>query len=150
MKFHIVASAIAISASAFTQAQAGQIWLTMDQVQPYFLKQEAGQIVVGNPAIADVSVQDKSRLLLFGKGPGLTNIFIFDEDGKEIENMTVRVRSSDAAMLFVQRGPSRTTYNCMSQCEPTVTVGDDQKTFQSVVQQTNVKFDQAAASGSNN
>jgi len=60
-----------------SNAQAGQLWLTMDQVRPYELKLPAGQIVVGNPSIADIQVQDKTRLLLFGKSPGLTNIFIF-------------------------------------------------------------------------
>lgn len=140
--------AIAISSLFLaTNAQAGQVWLTMDQVRPYEIKVPAGQIVVGNPGIADVSVQDKSRLLLFGKAPGLTNIFIFDENGKTIENLKIRVKSASSDMLTVHRGSARVTYNCTTNCEATVTVGDDRTVFEEVAGQADAKFQQASAAG---
>ena len=140
--------AIAISSLFLaTNAQADQVWLTMDQVRPYEIKVPAGQIVVGNPGIADVSVQDKSRLLLFGKAPGLTNIFIFDENGKTIENLKIRVKSASSDMLTVHRGSARVTYNCTTNCEATVTVGDDRTVFEEVAGQADAKFQQASAAG---
>lgn len=142
--------AVALATMVMTSnAYAGQIWLTMDQVRPYELKLPAGQIVVGNPGIADIQVQDKKRLLLFGKAPGLTNIFIFDEDGGTIDNLQIRVKSASNDMLTVHRGAARITYNCTTRCEATSTVGDDQTTFAEVASQAQAKFQQATAATGN-
>ncbi len=135
------------AAAAFTAmisaAQAGQVWLTMDYVRPYKLERPAHNVIIGNPAIADVSVQDASNLLLYGKAPGLTNIYVMDADGEVIENMIVRVRTNSTDMLTYYRGPARTTYNCTTNCEATITVGDDQTVFDSVSTQVAQKFGQA-------
>ncbi len=125
-------------------ASAGQIWLTMDQVRPYKLETSVNKIVVGNPSIADVTVQDNNNLLLFGKGPGLTNIYMFDENSETIENLIVRVRSPSTDMLTVHRGAARTTYNCTTNCEATVTVGDDTNVFNGISTQIRRKFREAA------
>lgn len=138
---------ISTFAAAFTllsTAQAGQVWLTMDHVRPYKLEKPAQDIVIGNPGIADVTVQDASNLLLFGKSPGMTNIFIMGENGEVIENMIIRVRTSSTEMLTFYRGSARTTYNCTSNCEATVTIGDDSNVFGQVAGQINQKFNQAA------
>lgn len=125
-------------------AAAEQLWLTMDQVRPYKLENPAQSIVVGNPAIADVTVQDNTNVLLFGKAPGLTNIYIFDDKGEPVKNLIIRVRTPSADMLTVHRGGARTTYNCTTNCEATVTVGDDQNAFNEVSSQVQSKFSQAA------
>ena len=132
------------------QAAAEQIWLTMDQVRPYKLEIPAQSIVVGNPAIADVTVQDSTNLLLFGKGPGLTNMYFFDEKGEAVQNLVVRVRTPNADMMTVHRGVARTTYNCTTNCEATITVGDDPGVFGGVSSQVQTKFGQAAAAAGGN
>jgi Flp pilus assembly secretin CpaC len=132
-----------------TNAQAEQVWLVMDQVRPYVIERAAGQIVIGNPAIADITVQDKNRILLFGKAPGLTNLYFFDEAGEPIENLVVRVAASNAGMLTFYRGMQRTTYTCAKECDATITVGDSSASFGEVSEQVQAKQRQAA-SGSNN
>jgi len=144
MRFFILSLAATVFA---TSASAEQVWLTMDQVTPYTFKQEVGQIVIGNPGIADVTVRDKSRVLMFGKAPGLTNMFLFDADGNEIDNLIVRVRATNSDLLTLQRGPQRFTYNCMSACEQTLVVGDNVETFGSISGQVQQKFLQAAGNG---
>ena len=131
--------------SSLQTANAGQIWLTMDRVQPYQLETEVESIVIGNPAIADVTVRDGSNLLMFGKAPGLTNIYFFDHEGEVIDNLVVRVRTPSTDMLTVHRGALRTTYNCTTNCEATVTVGDDPAAFGAVSSQVGTKFGQAAS-----
>ncbi|MBT8472663.1 MAG: hypothetical protein HKN14_02425 [Marinicaulis sp.] len=126
-------------------AAAEQLWLTMDQVRPYKLENPAQSIVVGNPAIADVTVQDNKNLLLFGKAPGLTNIYIFDEAGEPVQNLMVRVRTMGSGMLTLNRGVHRTTYNCTTNCEATATVGDGQDGFATVANQVAAKLGQAQA-----
>jgi hypothetical protein len=136
---------MAMSLAAATAARADQVWVTMDQVAPYAFKQEVDQIVVGNPGIADITVRDKNNVLIFGKAPGVTNLFLFDAEGKEIENLIVRVRSVGAEMLTFHRGGQRYTYNCMTYCEPTITIGDNEATFGVVTQQVQQKYQQATA-----
>ena len=142
MRFAIT---LIVSFFAASHAHADDIWLTMDYVRPYTLKYPADQIVVGNPGIADVTVQDKSRILLFGKAPGMTNIFIFDENGETVENLLIRVRATSKGMLTFHRGSARTTYNCTHACEPTVTVGDDRQAFDNISSQAEQKYNQAAS-----
>ncbi len=142
-------SILAISMALISNAQADQIWLTMDQVRPLKLEKPAEKIVIGNPSIADVTVQDDENLLLFGKAPGLTNIYIFDENGETLDNLLIRVRSTSGDMLTFNRGLARTTYNCTSNCEPTITVGDDQAVFSSVTAQVTNKFQQATQAANN-
>ena len=124
-------------------ASADQLWLTMDQVRPYDISRPAGQIIIGNPAIADVKVQNNARVLLFGKAPGMTNMYILDAEGKEIDNLVVRVRSNNVSMLTYQRGLQRLSLNCSSNCETTVTVGDSSAVFGETAQQIDQKFSQA-------
>lgn len=131
--------------TAVSAAQAGEVWLTMDHVRPYKLEKPAQNIIIGNPAIADVTVQDAENLLLFGKAPGLTNIFIMDEEGNTIENMIVRVRTNATDQLTFHRGSARTTYTCTTNCEATVTVGDDPIVFGQVSGQVGQKYNQAAS-----
>lgn len=143
-----IISALAVFFAAATGAHAEQIWLTMDQVRPYTLETPAQSIVVGNPGIADVTVQDNKNLLLFGKAPGMTNMYIFNEEGEAVTNLIIRVRAQSAGMLTFYRGSARTTYNCTSNCEATVTVGDSTETFSEVSSQVQNKFKQASGSGS--
>ncbi|MEL6359752.1 MAG: pilus assembly protein N-terminal domain-containing protein [Pseudomonadota bacterium] len=131
-------------------ASAQEVWITMDYVEPYKLKAEASKIIVGNPGIADIQVQDPSNVLLFAKSPGTTNVFVLDESGERIQNIVVRVRALSDNVLTIQRGSLRTTYNCMSVCEETVTIGDNQETFGRVSTQIQQKFQQAAVGNEGN
>lgn len=143
----LVIAAAALSAASLQPAAAEQMWLTMDQVRPVKLEVPAHSVVVGNPAIADVSVQDNTNLLLFGKAPGLTNIYVFDAAGEAVKNLVIRVRTPSSDMLTVHRGAERTTYNCTVNCEATVTVGDSATSFGAVATQVNTKYTQATRLG---
>ncbi|MEL7486853.1 MAG: pilus assembly protein N-terminal domain-containing protein [Pseudomonadota bacterium] len=144
MRFLLLSIVAALTSSG---ASAEQLWVTMDQVRPYTLEKEASEIVVGNPGIADVTVQDNKRILLFGKAPGLTNVFVFDEEGGTIDNLVIRVRTPQSEMLTYQRGAARMTFNCTVYCEIAATVGDEEAAFQAAVLQAQQKFQQAAAAG---
>ena len=75
----VLTAAIIFAASAASSIQAAaaeQLWLTMDQVRPFKLETPAKSIVVGNPAIADVTIQDNSNILLFFSGYYFESIFV--------------------------------------------------------------------------
>ncbi|MEL6112654.1 MAG: pilus assembly protein N-terminal domain-containing protein [Pseudomonadota bacterium] len=125
-------------------ALAQQLWVTMDQVRSYTVDRPADSIIVGNPGIADVSVQNSKQFLLFGKAPGLTNIIVLDEEGETIKNLQVRVNPPSSNMLVYHRGSARTTYNCTRHCDVALTVGDSSDAFGLVNSQVQTKLGQAA------
>ncbi len=129
-------------------ASAGEMWLTIDQVRVYEMKQPVSSIVVGNPAIADVTVQSDKRILLYGKTPGLTNIYFFDKDGNRLDNVNIRVQSPSGNMLVLNRGVDRATYTCTEKCELTVAVGDSSEVFGQTTQQATAKVSAAMEAAS--
>ncbi|MEM6414592.1 MAG: pilus assembly protein N-terminal domain-containing protein [Pseudomonadota bacterium] len=139
---------IAVTTAMPTIANAGELWLNMDYVRPYKLREDASRVIVGNPAIADVKVETPNELLLYAIGPGTTNMFIVNEEGEKIEELTIRVRAINENMLIIQTGQQRTTFNCMNNCEPTVTIGDGDS-FNRVSQQVLQKAQQALQVGGN-
>jgi hypothetical protein len=52
-------------------------------------------IAIGNPNIADASPIDLYAIAITGKGVGLTNFILFDEEGKEISNTRIQVVGAD-------------------------------------------------------
>ena len=45
----------------------------------------------------------------------------------------ILVKREEAMVVNLQRGTQRQTYNCTPQCNPTVTVGDEQAYFDAIV-----------------
>ncbi|WP_246673146.1 type II and III secretion system protein family protein [Mesorhizobium sp. B2-4-14] len=55
------------------------------------LPQDAYDILVANPAVADAVTRTARRIYLFGKQVGQTNIFVFDKDGKPLASLDLQV-----------------------------------------------------------
>ncbi|WP_254432414.1 pilus assembly protein N-terminal domain-containing protein [Magnetospirillum sp. SS-4] len=72
------------------------------------LKQAARQVVVGNPAIADVTVQGSRGLTLFGKYPGGTTLSVIDGAGKVVFDATVVVSAGGGNAVTVRYGTGKT------------------------------------------
>ena len=112
-----------------TAAQAADLIVNIDEASVHRLMREATTIVVGNPSIADVSVQGGSMLLVMGKNPGHTNIIALDRTGAEIEDVDVHVRNAGSRQLTLHLGSSRLSYNCAPKCDRTLTVSDAEQPF---------------------
>jgi len=137
--FSVILALSATGMASGAHAQSTEMWLTIDQVRAYDLRQPVASIVVGNPVIADVTVQPNNKVLLYGKAPGLTNIYFFDKDGNRLENLNVRVQSQTSDMLVVYRGTQRTSYTCTRNCEMTPVIGDSPEVFEAVSSQSQTK-----------
>ena len=72
---------------------------------------------IGNPAIADASVQDASTIVLTGKGFGVTNLVILDADGNPIVDEQVTVVRQTASSVRVYRRADIQTLSCTPYCE---------------------------------
>ena len=85
----------------------------------------AATVIVGNPGIADVTIQDPQTLILTGKSFGQTNLIVLDSYGEPIADTLVEVAQMQAGVMTVYQGQLRTTLACAPVCQPTVMLGDD-------------------------
>lgn len=85
----------------------------------------AATVVVGNPGVADVTIQDPQTLILTGKSYGQTNLIVLDAAGQAIADTLVEVVQMQAGVMTVYQGQKRTSLACAPVCQPVVMMGDD-------------------------
>ncbi|MBZ9683004.1 pilus assembly protein N-terminal domain-containing protein [Mesorhizobium sp. CO1-1-7] len=112
----LIAVLLAASLTAPARAGAG-IEVTMNQAKIVKLSRPADTIVVGNPAIADASVQDASTIVLTGKGFGVTNLVVLDPEGSPIVDAQVTVVRQAASSVRIYRRAEVQTMSCTPYCE---------------------------------
>jgi len=105
------------------------IIVTLDQAKLMRISRPASTIIIGNPAIADATIQDNQNLILTGKSYGSTNLIILDADGKPIVDELLVIQPTEDAVVTVFRRASRQTLSCAPICGPTVTLGDNEAAF---------------------
>jgi Flp pilus assembly secretin CpaC len=87
----VLAFAVMASAVAMRPAAADTLTVVLDQAQIMTLPDRVGTIVVGNPLIADVSLQAGGTLVITGRGYGTTNIIALDRAGATLMTKSVLV-----------------------------------------------------------
>lgn len=80
------------------------------------LSAPAGSVIVGNPAIADVSVVDSRTIYIIGKGYGRSAVTITDRNGRAIWDGEVVVGSPASGSVTVYKGLQSSTMICSSVC----------------------------------
>lgn len=101
----------------------------VDHAKVVRLPEKAQTVIVGNPGIADVSVQRNGVMVVTGKSFGVTNLIALDVNGALLAESLVRVGAASDSVLTVQRGLDRESYSCTPACQPTVRLGDAQRFF---------------------
>lgn len=124
--------------TAAAQSQDGSITVILDQAQVIKLPDEASTLVVGNPLIADISVQSGGLVVLTGKGYGVTNLLALDRAGQVLAQKTIQVESPRDAVV-VYRGIERESYSCAPKCERRITLGDSPDYFGPTLGQTGAR-----------
>lgn len=144
-----------VALAAWTAVPSAQVLddviVKYDQSQLLPLPRVASEIIIGNPVIADVTVQAGNLLVVTGKSFGITNMIVLDAKREVIFEKRVLVKREDAKVVNLQRGTLRQTFNCTPQCNPTVTIGDDPAYFDLTLKAAEKKqsmSDKAADSGS--
>ena len=102
-------------------------------------------IVLGNPLIADATVQARGLMVITGKGYGRTNLIALDRTGAVLLEKTVEVHAPRAGIVVVYRGAARESWSCTPYCDRRITLGDDDKFFESTIAQTATRSGQAQA-----
>ncbi len=131
----VAAFACAACGRAGAAAASEPVDVTIDFAKVMKLDKPAHTIIIGNPGIADASIDDDTTLILTGKTAGTTNLIVLDDSGGEILNTVVRVSSDIRQLTTVFFGPNRQTFSCAPVCEQVISVGDEQTRFQNATQQ---------------
>lgn len=124
-----------IRAAGNQETTQDAVIVTVDRAKLFRIARPAATVIIGNPSIADATVEDERTLVLTGRSFGVTNIIILDEAGEPIADRTIIVRSHEANTVRIYRRASRETLACAPVCEPTLTIGDNQNTFATSNQQ---------------
>lgn len=85
----------------------------------------AATVIIGNPGIADVTIQDPKTLVLTGKSYGQTNMIVLDKAGNPIADTLIQVIQGQTDTVTMYNGGARATLACAPTCAPVVMVGDD-------------------------
>lgn len=127
-------------------ARADTMNVPLDQAQLLRLPAGVSTIVIGNPLIADATLQPGGLLVVTAKGYGSTNLLALDRSGRVVLDKQLQVtkpRTDD--FVVVQKGMDTETYSCTPECAPRVTLGDTPAYFSAVLGQTGVRAGQAGA-----
>jgi len=141
--------ALLLSAAALTRPAAAAdetLTVRMDQARIVRLPEHIATIVVGNPLIADVSLQQGGLMVVTGKGYGTTNLVTLDRNGVVLSDQLIQVRGPGDGVVVVYRGGIngsvlRESYSCTPVCERRITLGDSPDFFGPTVQQTVTRND---------
>jgi hypothetical protein len=108
-----------------------RVVVTLDQAKIMRIAAPAGTIIIGNPSIADATLQDSQTLVITGRGYGSTNLIILDEAGEPVADTQVVVQAP-VDTVTVYRSRFRFTYSCPTNCSPALAPGDDETFFSGI------------------
>lgn len=139
---------LAAAAMAARPARAAETFsVNVDQARLLRVPASTNTLVVGNPLIADVSVQSGGLLVVTGKGYGSTNLMALDRGGNVVAERIVQVSAPKEDVVQVFRGMERETLTCAPICQPRVTLGDSPNFFNPTLQQTGSRNGSAQGAG---
>jgi hypothetical protein len=119
--------------------------VTMDQARIMRMPPRVATLVIGNPLIADASVQAGGLMVLTGKAIGSTNLIALDARGEQLMSVQIRVRPQNDSVVQVYRGIERETYSCTPTCERTMAIGDSKTFFDTALGQSRARDGAASA-----
>ena len=140
----LIFACCAVALIAPRSAPAADIVVILDQAKLLKLPERAATVVLGNPLIADVSLQPGGIMVLTGKGHGVTNVLALDRAGTVLLEKSVQVVGPSDDVLVVYRGVQRESYSCAPVCEQRITLGDAQGHFAAALGQTMTRNGSAA------
>lgn len=139
----LFAAALLVSSASAEEA----ISVHVDQATLMRLPDRATTIVIGNPLIADVTLQGGGLVVVTGKGYGSTNMIALDRGGAVLLDRMIRVGGPVDSVVVVYRGVTeRETYSCQPRCERRPTLGDSAEFFNTTVGQIGSRSAQASGS----
>ena len=126
------------------------IAVNVDQAKLVKLPDRVATLVVGNPMIADVTLQSGGIIVVTGKSYGATNFIAMDRGGQVLVDRQIQVAGPTDQLVTVYRGVDRETYSCTPVCQRRVTLGDGDTYFKAVSDQATSLNSQASGASAAN
>lgn len=117
-------------------AMAADFLVEVNQARALKLSKPITSVMVGNPAIADVTLEGPDLLYVFGRYYGQTNLVALDADGNQVTNLDVSVVAAQGSMVTVTRGAGQASYNCTPRCERALDPTDSPEVFEPTLKGT--------------
>src|SRR5260221_4706430 len=136
--------------AALAEPSGDTIAVNVDQAKIVRLPSRVATIVVGNPLIADVTLQTGGLIVVTGKGYGATNFIAMDRAGEILADRVIQVEGPTDRLVTVYRGVERESYSCMPICQRRVTLGDGETYFKSTMDQAGSLSGQASGAAKAN
>lgn len=136
--------------AALAEPSGDTIAVNVDQAKLVRLPSRVTTIVVGNPLIADVTLQTGGLIVVTGKGYGATNFIATDRAGEILVDRVIQVEGPTDRLVTVYRGVERESYSCMPICQRRVTLGDSETYFKSTIEQAGSLSGQASGAAKAN
>jgi len=115
----------AVAAPALAAEANAPISVKVNMARILRISAPASTVIIGNPGVADVTIQDPTTLVLTGKSYGQTNMIVLDAKGNPIADTLVEVVQSQADLVTIFTAGQRSTVACAPSCNPVVMLGDD-------------------------
>jgi Flp pilus assembly secretin CpaC len=135
--------------ATLAEPTADTVAVNVDQAKLVKLPGRVATIVVGNPLIADVTLQPGGIMVVTGKGYGATNFIAMDRSGEILVDRVIQVEGPTDQLVTIYRGVERESYSCMPICQRRVTLGDGESYFKSTIDQAGNLSGQASGSAAN-
>jgi hypothetical protein len=114
----LTAATLVCAMAALPHRAAAQAFsVPVSESRPLSLPGSATDVLVGDPAIADVTVVDHHHLLIHGKAFGRTNLVVMDSSGRTLFTGPIVVSASDEDHVSLFRGAQQSDYSCAARCE---------------------------------
>lgn len=110
-------------------AEAREVQVALDQSRPITLPSAASGVVIGNPTVAGVSVQNDRLLFVTGRSYGSTNLIVVGANGRPIYEARVTVIPDESNVVMVTRGTATARLDCSPLCRRRPDISDDQAAF---------------------
>ena len=115
--------------NAVAAAFRDTLTVKIDHAKVVRLPERTQTVIVGNPIIADITVQRNGIVVVTGKSYGITNMIALDGAGVMLAESLVSVQAATESVVVVQRGLERESYSCTPSCHPAILLGDGNRHF---------------------
>ncbi len=131
----ITASALWAALSGAPAYADGVVNVVTDRAKVFRIDEPADTIIIGNPAIADVTMHDRTTLVITGKAYGTTNLVILNKAGNPIIDEVIAVEPPAGSVITVTRAGNSYSYGCEPTCKPYLNIGDEKAFFDDTYKQ---------------
>lgn len=117
-RIYIAMGAMLTLAGLSSAAGAEALRVTLDKYEFVKLDRAVATVLIANPSIVDVGIENARLIILVGRTPGETMLVILDNEGNEILTTAVVVVPKLEREVTVHRGLAEATLSCYPRCAP--------------------------------